>query len=852
MKLRRPETGDHYVRRRRLFDLIDEAVLAPLTLVVAPAGSGKTSLLTGWIEETSTRSAWLSLDETDRDSIQLWSGLIAALESIAPGCGQQALAMIRRPGERGEYVDQLLVDLDAEAVSPAVLVVDDFHLVDDDPAVAASVARFVTHLPAWLHVVLMSRRDPAVPVDRLRSRGQLGEIRFAELRFSSDEATELLNRLAPSLSGERIDAAVERAGGWVASLQLVALATRTTRAWPGTEASNHGDDLLLADYVRREVLANEPAELIDVLSAAAVVPQINASLAQALTRRPDAGDLLMRAEERGLFVSRRGSGGWFDLHALVGDVLTAELARRSPDRLAELHTRAARWFEDADEVVAALEQWLRAGHHREALRLLSAKHASLYDAGREAVVAGTIGAIPATVATGDVEAMVEFAWCHLLVDRRRFLELVEQLRWWCERSEARAPVCARVTMLQSMAATVNGEWASGGALAREAILELGLTWWQDPIGRFGWNEVARAEALAERWDEAGDVVREARLSLSRDPDRSLAFEGTRALGHALAGHPYDALRLAAGVRPAAIVSQISVLWAELQLAEALAHRELADRERADAELTACAGAPVATTLYCRIVAALELVQTHLDTGDLVAARELFGSTEALIESESFGSGGRGWLGRVGTRLALAAGDVDEAWRWAEQVDDELWGPVCAARIHLAAGNRAGAATALEPAAPRCVRHEVVLSLLRARSFVDREEAMKYAANAVEVASDNGLLQTVASEGAAAIELVEQAAWRAPAEWLDRLRRAAAEVLVRPDRDRLGLVVPLTERERDVLRFLPSRLTIREIADELYVSVNTLKFHLKVIYRKLGVKSRAEAAEIARTMTAVRH
>ena len=141
--------------------------------------------------------------------------------------------------------------------------------------------------------------------------------------------------------------------------------------------------------------------------------------------------------------------------------------------------------------------------------------------------------------------------------------------------------------------------------------------------------------------------------------------------------------------------------------------------------------------------------------------------------------------------------------------------------------------------------------LLARAVADRDEAMKHAASAVEMASAGGLLQTVATEAVEVADLVEQAAWRAPEEWLGRLRRAMVEDRTVGALARADGIEPLTERERDVLRFLPSRLTVREIAGELFVSVNTLKFHLRVIYRKLGVNSRAEAAEIARTMTKLR-
>ncbi len=605
--------------------------------------------------------------------------------------------------------------------------------------------------------------------------------------------------------------------------------------------------MLVHDYVLNEVLANEAPEVIDVLSSAAVAPRVNPSLACALTDRPDAGELLRTAEDHGLFVTRRGVDGWFELHALVRGVLTADLANQSPSRLRELHTRAARWFEDADEVVVALDQWLLADRPRDALRLLSASHGRLYDSGREAIVKRTIAAIPTAVAVNDLESMVDFAWCHLLVDRRRFVELVEQLTWWVERSSPNDILRSRVNVLRASAAVVAGRWVESGALNRQVMLDLGESCWQDRLGRFAANGIARELALSERWDDSCDEVRQAETALSRDPGRRLAFEGTRALGEALAGRPLDAVRVAAGVRRMAQVANMTILRTELAVAEALAHRELGDRSRAMAELAALADAPAETMLFCRILSMLELAQAHLDDGDLVTARLIFGQARELVEAETLGADVRGWLTRVGTVLALAGDDLEAARRWADQVEDSFWGGVSEARVDLASGDALAAMTALEAAVPRCVRHEVVLALLKARAVADRDEAMKYASAAVELASGDGLLQTVVAEGAEVIELVEQTAWRAPVEWLDRLRRSAAEARNRTAPGP-GLVEPLTERERDVLRFLPSRLTAREIAEELYISVNTLKFHLRIIYRKLGVNSRAEAAEVARTMT----
>ena len=256
-------------------------------------------------------------------------------------------------------------------------------------------------------------------------------------------------------------------------------------------------------------------------------------------------------------------------------------------------------------------------------------------------------------------------------------------------------------------------------------------------------------------------MRHVEVALSRDPERRLAFEGIRALGEALAGRPLDALRVAAGVRRAAQVADMTIMRYELALAEALAHRELGDRPRATAELAAIAEAPAETMLVHRVLAMVELAHAHLETGELETARQTLGHAETLVEDESLGADVRGWLTRARTVLAVAEGDLEAARGWADQVEDPFWGRISAARVDLACGDRSAAVTALAAAIPRCIRHEVTLALLLARAVTDRDEAMKHAASAVEMASAGGLLQTVAAEAGEIDDLVEQAAWRAP-------------------------------------------------------------------------------------------
>jgi len=355
-------------------------------------------------------------------------------------------------------------------------------------------------------------------------------------------------------------------------------------------------------------------------------------------------------------------------------------------------------------------------------------------------------------------------------------------------------------------------------------------------------------ALEECWSDSDHLVGAGRAAVVNDTGRLLAHEGARAVGLALAGQPLDSLRVAAGVRRVAESAEMRTLRTELDIAEAIAARELGDRDRAEPALERLAGQSAYPCTYVQVYAALELVEMRLGVGDVAAARSMFQQADELSSRDLDGPEGRGRLARTGVLVSLAEDDLAAAELWSGQIDDPFWGPICDARFHFAVGRQPDAVEAVRRAEPRCERHLVVRELSLARAIVDddRPSAIKSVEAAVERAAQHGMLQTVAADGAAVLDLVELAAWRAPSAWMDRLRYALVPHLT-PAATIPGLVEELTSRERDVLRLLPTRLTLREIASELFVSQNTLKFHLRVIYRKLMVNSRAEAVETARRL-----
>jgi LuxR family transcriptional regulator, maltose regulon positive regulatory protein len=846
----RPAVGPEYlVRRPRLIELLDTTVKAPLTLVAAPAGSGKTALLRDWVGWTELPHAWLAVDESDRDPAQLWLSILAALDGIAPGCAGPAGDLIRHRQPLVDALGSLLDDLESRPYGPRVLVIDDLELVEE-AAVTAQLTTFLQHLPRWLHVVLACRYAPWLPVDRLRARGTLGEVRFPELRFSFDEATEMLTRLAPALSPRQVAKAARHADGWAASIQLAALASRSADARATRDAPRHGDaGRSLGDYVWHEVLSGEPADVVDVLVSTSVVDRAEPGLARALAGRADAPEMLERAEERGLFATRGGSSGAYETHALVREALLAELRRRDPARVTELHRRAASWYEAAGQPVPAIEHLLHAGQDRAALRLLASCVPQLYDSGREATVRRFLGAIhPGAASTGDTAARVDLAWCQLFCDRGAFVQTMDAL---ADPADAGAGLeqwlLARLEMLRAIWAAVSGNWSAGARSARSALATIGDQWSTDPLCGFAWNLLAREIALDERWDDADPEIREVARSFSAAPERRIAFEATRALGTALAGRPVDALRLVYSTRHASEAANLTTARTELMAAEAVANREIGEQSAALQVLSRLVEASCEPVPHCRLIAHLELVRSSIDAGDTKAAERAFGDAAEIADTELGGPDGRTLLARTGTLLALADSRPDEARQWAAEIDDPFWGGVETAQVLVAEGEVGAAHALLHEATPRCVRHHVVLDLMVSRTTQDADEAEGALLHAVRLASTHGLVQTLASEGTETLESIEGLAWQVSKPWLDRLRRLPLSGATPSRTPPVELVETLTDRQLGILRMLPSRLTLREIADELFISVNTLKFHLKVIYRKLGCGSRAEAADMARAL-----
>ena len=406
------------VARPRLIERLDGA-LEPgrkLLLISAPAGFGKTTLITDWIQQSarqpSTWVAWLSLDDGDNDLPRLLAHVIAALQGIDADIGSEALDLLGSPPElQVEAGLTALINDVARTAGPSVLVLDDYHVIG-----AASVHEALTflldHLPPQLLVVITSRADPPLPLSRLRAREELVEVRATDLRFTPGEARSFLNQvMGLGLSALDVDALETRTEGWIAGLQLVALSLRGHTDVSGFIGEFTGSHRLVLDYLVDEVLHQESASVREFLLHTAVLDRLTGSLCDAVTGRTDGSAMLESLERANLFVVPLDEyRAWFRYHHLFADALRARILTEEPDQVPVLHRRASDWFEHHGLMEDAVRHALVGGHLERAAHLMELALPDLRRNRQDSILLGWLGALPDEVVRRSAVLSVFRGW----------------------------------------------------------------------------------------------------------------------------------------------------------------------------------------------------------------------------------------------------------------------------------------------------------------------------------------------------------------------------------------------------------------------------------------------------------
>ena len=417
-KLYIPKWRPGLVSRPRLVERLDQGAERKLTLVSAPAGFGKTTLLAEWLAATpaSDRAAgWVSLDQSDNDPAYFWVYFITALQTMRSGVGGNALSLLHspQPPPMESVLTTLINEINA-IEDDFALILDDYHVIDASP-VHSAIAFLLDHLPPQMHLVIASRSDPPLPLARLRGRGESTELRASDLRFTPDEAAAFLNEVMDlDLSADDVAALETRTEGWIAGLQLAALSMQGREDVSGFIRAFAGDDRYIVDYLVEEVLQRQPERVRSFLLQTSILDRLSGPLCDAVTEQED-GKVLLEALERGnLFVvPLDDKRQWYRYHHLFADVLRAHSMEEQPDQIPILHRRASEWCEQNGLLADAVRHALAAEDFERAADLVELAAPTMFTGGQETTLFGWLKALPDELAPSRPVLSVWFAWALL-------------------------------------------------------------------------------------------------------------------------------------------------------------------------------------------------------------------------------------------------------------------------------------------------------------------------------------------------------------------------------------------------------------------------------------------------------
>lgn len=862
------------VARPRLVRQLDAAAEHPVTLVSAPAGWGKTTLLSSWFRDRrhDRPLAWLTVGPDDGGA-RLWSYLRAALTSAGggPERGDAALPVPDSQVDDGFLIH--LADALASRPQPATLVIDDLHRVDD-PDVLDGVDFLLRHADERLRLVIGSRADPPLPMHRWRLSGELAEIRVADLSFTTVEAAELLAGHGTSLPGEHLAQLHAHTEGWPVGLRLAALALRGQPDPARFVDEFGGEHPSVAAYLDEEVLAGLSAEAREALRCASIVPRFSGGLVSALTGHTDGDRLLDEAEHVTGFVVPVGTRPvTYRCHRMLGDLLRARLRGRAPVEVGDLHHRAATWCAAHDLPAQALSHALAAGRWDQAVRVLIDHWRDLAvdqpvettdppappppDEVVRADPQLALACAADRLCGGDPRAADDYLHLaarneHLLQgDRRsRFAPMLAAFllrRAQRGGDEPNVLVAARrLLALVPSESAVDGAPADPGtrAIAHAALGTVALEA----------DDLAGAEA---RW--ADGMADAERAGLCRG---TLACASRLAFVRAIRGElraaertARAALSMPAGGGGSGAADRAH---AYLALAVVALHRDRPEDAQANLALATSVGGPGAASGEPALAAFVELVRAQLaqDRGELTVGYQALSAGRRRAEPLASRHLTHGF-DVVEAGLCIARGDVEATRDLVERLIEQDGEPVAPlavvlARARLRAGDPRGAARTLPPweasSWPLPVRLEAgLLDAVTAHQLGDQRRAARVLEQVLHLAEPDGFRRVFTREPAARALLTAHLD-SGTAHWplVNELITASHDV---EEAVRAPTVAgePLTDRELTVLRYLQSILSNVEIAAELSLSVNTVKTHLRNIYRKLDATRRRDAVRRAREL-----
>lgn len=808
----------------------------PLTLVSAPAGYGKSLAVAAWLAMAQGARAWLSLDEADNDPGRFFIYVLAVLRrSDANFCPELFAALQAGQRPNAETLTIALVNAMLGWTSPRVLVLDDFHHIQDK-TILEVVTNILTHAPHALCLVLVTREDPPLPLARLRARGQLNEIRAADLRFSEAEAACLLrDSLRLELAAEDVSRLTEHTEGWVAGLQLAGLSLQG-KDNPGAFVQTlSGSHRFILDYLTEETLKIQPPDVQSFLLQTSILPRLSAGLCDAVTERTDSAAVLERLLSANLFIiALDDEGRWYRYHHLFAEMLQASLRRQQPHAWPGLHQRASLWHEAQAMPLTSLEHAQAAGATAQVVRLLEKYGWRLLTQGHAPTLEKCALALPETVRNASLHINTMLVWSKILHG-----DYGPAMPYWRaahttlenlppQAASARA-LQADLLALQSLLAQAQGQPDEALTLA-EKSRSLALP---EDTRLTASTALALGVACrtAGRFDEAIEQLETAMHAAHTIDDHITAMVAVAHLS--LIWYPLGRLRRLAekaelAIERAETLSRLAPLMiGSVHAVVGQVYYEWNHIEKARASLLhglrlASLASQPASLIYARVA----LARLYQGEGDLASAATCLREAEDVLTHGGPLWARPDWVGQQ-VSLLVAQGKFGEA--------ENLLGT-----------------TGIPLETPVTYRTEVIhLAWLRCWLARHKPEALALAQRIIhsaEAGRRNGTLIRALVLGAQA---GGGEAWLARAHQLAQPEGYQRVFLdERLDGHTTAISAPfqaLTEREREVLFLLSEGLTYAQIAARLVVSVNTVRYHVKGVYAKLGVEKQTQAIEQGRKL-----
>jgi LuxR family maltose regulon positive regulatory protein len=854
------------IDRRDLVATLDRAADKRVTIISAPAGSGKTSLLRAWADRPgqNRRIAFLSVQPDQHDAQLFWLALLGAVRAATGGAEPPPAA----PGFNGQaMVDKVRSELAASG-GPWVLIIDDLHELSSAEA-AEQLTALLADLPSGVHVVVATRRDPPLRLHTLRLAGELAEIRAAQLRFTPGETRELLTAAGITLPDPVVATLHQRTEGWAAGLRLAVLSLAGHPHPERFVAEFSGSDRTVAEYLMAEMLDRQPPQVQRLLLRTSVLDRVNGELADLLTAATGSERILLDLEDANAFVVSLDPGRtWFRYHHMFSGLLRLVLRRTLPGDITELHRLAARWYADHAQVADAIRHLQAAGDWTEAARLLTDHAVSLTLDGQAGTVAALLRTFPARTsedypglalvhAIADLDQLrLDQAAAHLDLarayaattsrDRQHRLRMcIASLDMLLARLRGHFDgVFAHVGVLTAPAAgQSNADVALGSDLRAVALLNLGVTQ--------AWS---LRLADSERHLLAGAALARA-INRPYLEVACLAHLGFAATGHSFTAarrHCEDAIEQAARhgwhTEPVIAPAQVTLAGILIWTGEFDHGQRWLDRARRSTR----AGSEPGIRLLIHLISAI-LPAARGQHGEALAEFVAAGQVQALMAGRhALSSRVTAWT--IATQARL--GNVEEARAALAAVDDRLLtaGEIrnAAAVVRLAEQDPAGARGELRavldgsaPVNPYLTLVEAqLLDALACRSLGDERAARAAVERALQLAEPDRLILPFAMTGAWELltAIAPQGTSHAAlvADILDAVHSGDTEGVTAPEP-----AEELSPSELRVLRYLPTNLTRPEIAGQLSVSLNTVNTHIRRIYTKLGATDRSSAVQRGR-------